>query len=129
MKYRNLDDPTEVKDEAVFGTWGWEIHDDIKPLFGEAQIVKYRSDGFIGTGLDLILRSNHIDTIIFTGTMTGGCVASTVRSAGNHYFVVIAEDCCWEANTERHNATIEQFRRRYNVYTSDEIIRTWKETT
>ena len=58
MKYRNTDDPEDVKDEAIFGTWEWEIIDDIKPHFGEAQIVKYRSDGFIGTGLDLILRSN-----------------------------------------------------------------------
>jgi len=129
MKYRNTDDPEDVKDEAIFGTWEWEIIDDIKPHFGEAQIVKYRSDGFIGTGLDLILRSNYIKSVIFTGVMTGGCVASTVRSAGNHYFVVIGEDCCWESNTERHNATIQQFKRRYNVFTADKIIKTWNEIT
>lgn len=129
MKFIDTDDPEKVRDEAIFGTWEWEIHDEVKPLFGEAQIVKYRSDGFIGTGLDLILRSNYIKSVIFTGVMTGGCVASTVRSGGNHYFVVIPEDCCWESNTERHNETIEQFKKRYNVYKSDRIIQTWNEIT
>lgn len=125
MKYLDTDDPEKVKDEAIFGTWGWEILDEIKPLFGEAQIVKYRSDGFIGTGLDLILRSNHVKSVIFTGVMTGGCVASTVRSAGNHYFVVVAEDCCWESNTERHDATIQRFKKRYNVFTAEQITQAW----
>ena len=129
MKFLGTNNPEEVFDEAVYGTWGWEIINDIEPLFGEARIVKYRSDGFVGTGLDLILRSNYIKTIIATGVVTGGCVASTVRSAGNNYFVVVAEDCCWEANEQRHNDTIKQFRKRYNVYKSDEIIQTWKSET
>jgi ureidoacrylate peracid hydrolase len=126
MKYMGTDDPSDVKDEAVFGTWGWEIISDIEPQFGEARIVKYRSDGFVGTGLDLILRSNYITTIIATGVMTGGCVASTVRSAGNNYFVVVAEDCCWESNSERHDEAMNHFRKRYNVYQSEEITQTWK---
>ena len=125
MKYIETDDPENVKDEAVFGTWGWKILDEIKPLIGEAQIVKYRSDGFIGTGLDLILRSNNIESTIFTGVVTGGCVASTVRSAGNHFFVVVAEDCCWDTDIERHDATILQFKKRYNVFTGEQIIQTW----
>ena len=125
MKYIETDDPENVKDEAVFGTWGWKILDEIKPLIGEAQIVKYRSDGFIGTGLDLILRSNNVESAIFTGVVTGGCVASTVRSAGNHYFVVVAEDCCWDTDIERHDATILQFKKRYNVFTGEQIIQTW----
>jgi len=126
MKFHGTDDPREVKDEAVFETWGWEIIDEIKPLFGEARIVKYRSDGFIGTGLDLILRSNKIKTVVATGVVTDGCVAATVRSAGNDYFVVVAEDCCWQEDKERHDSAIQQFRRRYNVYASDKIIETWK---
>ena len=125
MKYIETDDPEKVKDEAVFGTWGWKILDEIKPLIGEVQIVKYRSDGFIGTGLDLILRSNNVESAIFTGVVTGGCVASTIRSAGNHYFVVVAEDCCWDTDIERHDATILQFKKRYNVFTGEQIIQTW----
>ena len=88
-------------------------------------MVQYRSDGFVGTGLDLILRSNYIKTIIATGVQTGGCVLSTVRSAGNNYFVVVVEDCCWEKNKQRHDDAMEQFRKRYNVYTSNKIIHAW----
>jgi len=126
MKYLGTDKPEDVPDEAVYGTWGWQIIDDIEPLCDEARIVKYRSDGFVGTGLDLVLRANYIKTIIATGVVTGGCVASTVRSAGNDYFVVVAEDCCWDTNEQRHEETIQQFRKRYNVYTSEEIIKKWK---
>lgn len=126
MKYMDTDIPENVPDEAVYGTWGWEIIDDIEPLSSEARIVKYRSDGFVGTGLDLILRANYIKTIIATGVVTGGCVASTVRSAGNDYFVVVAEDCCWDTNDQRHKDTIQQFRKRYNVHPSEKIIKTWK---
>lgn len=126
MKYMDTDIPENVPDEAVYGTWGWKIIDDIKPLSREARIVKYRSDGFVGTGLDLILRANYIKTIIATGVVTGGCVASTVRSAGNDYFVVVAEDCCWDTNDQRHKDTIQQFRKRYNVHPSEKIIKTWK---
>jgi nicotinamidase-related amidase len=128
MKYFDTDNPEQVKNEAVYGTWGWEIIDDIKPLFEEAKVVKYRSDGFIGTGLDIILRSNLIKTIIATGVVTGGCVASTVRSAGNYYFVVVAEDCCWQENIAVHDAAIQEFKKRYNVYKSENIINTWKES-
>jgi ureidoacrylate peracid hydrolase len=126
MKYMDTDIPENVPDEAVYGTWGWEIIDEIEPLFGEARIVKYRSDGFVGTGLDVILRANYIKTIIATGVVTGGCVASTVRSAGNDYFVVVAEDCCWDTNDQRHEDAILQFGKRYNVHSSEEIIKTWR---
>jgi nicotinamidase-related amidase len=126
MKYIGTDNPEDVPDEAVYGTWGWEIIDEIEPLFEEARIVKYRSDGFVGTGLDLVLRANYIKTIIATGVVTGGCVSSTVRSAGNDYFVVVAEDCCWDTSEQRHEDSIQQFRKRYNVYLSEEIIKTWR---
>ena len=64
--------------------------------------------------------------MVATGVVTDGCVAATVRSAGNDYFVVVAEDCCWQEDKERHDSAIQQFRRRYNVYASDKIIETWK---
>lgn len=60
--------------------------------------------------------------------LTGGCVASTIRSAGNHYFVVIAEDCCWQENKKGHDEAIQQFKKRYNVYKSESISETWNNT-
>ena len=61
---------------------------------GDLIIKKYRSSGFWGTNLDMLLRSNGIRTVLVSGCTTEGCVESTARDAMfNDYYVVIAEDC------------------------------------
>jgi nicotinamidase-related amidase len=127
MRMMASDDPKQVKDEAVYGTWGHEIIEEIKPYPEETRIIKYRSDGFIGTGLDLILRSNQIKTTIMTGVVTGGCVKATVTSAANEYFVVIAEDCVWDESKERHENALLEMRRRYDVVKAQDIITIWND--
>ena len=55
---------------------------------------KYRSSGFWGTNLDMLLRSNGIKSIVVTGCTTEGCVESTASDAlFNGYYVVLTEDC------------------------------------
>jgi nicotinamidase-related amidase len=126
MRMIGSDDPKRVKDEAVYGTWGHEIIEEIKPFPEETRVIKYRSDGFIGTGLDLILRSNQIKTTIITGVVTGGCVKATATSAANEYFVVIVEDCVWDENKDRHDNTLFEMRRRYDVVKAQDIIAIWR---
>jgi nicotinamidase-related amidase len=126
MRMIGSDDPKRVKDEAVYGTWGHEIIEEIKPFPEETRVIKYRSDGFIGTGLDLILRSNQIKTTIITGVVTGGCVKATATSAANEYFVVIVEDCVWDENKDRHDNTLLEMRRRYDVVKAQDIIAIWR---
>lgn len=123
---RRTGDPKKVKNKAIDRTWGHEIIEEIKPQPGEAMIIKYRSDGFVGTGLDLLLRSNQIKTTVFTGMVTGGCVAATARSAANEYFVVVAQDCCWSPKKEDHDAALSRMKGRYDVVPSEEIIQIWK---
>jgi nicotinamidase-related amidase len=43
----------------------------------EGSIVKHKYDAFFETGLDSILRNNHIKTIIIVGTATNVCCEST----------------------------------------------------
>ena len=126
MRMMGSEDPKRVKDEAVYGTWGHEIIEEIKPFPEETRIIKYRSDGFIGTGLDLILRSNQIKTTIMTGVVTGGCVKATVTSAANEYFVVVVEDCVWDESKDRHDNALLEMRRRYDVVKAQDIIAIWR---
>ena len=68
---------------------------------------KYRSSGFWGTNLDMILRSNSIKTVVVGGCTTEGCVESTARDAMfNDYYVVIPEDCVASDDRAQHEASL-----------------------
>lgn len=55
--------------------------------------TKKRYDCFLGTDLDLLLRSHGINTLLVTGVNTNSCVLSTVASANaRDYAVVVVED-------------------------------------
>lgn len=76
------------------GTWGAQIVDELKPLPSEPVIVKLRYSAFIGTELQLLLKSCDIKTVIFAGTTTNVCVETSARDAFNlDYNVIVAADC------------------------------------
>jgi nicotinamidase-related amidase len=76
-------------------------------LPGDVTVHKHRSSAFFGTNLDMILRSNGIQTLVFTGCTTEGCVESTVRDAGFlDYFTVVARDGVQSDVPELHEASI-----------------------
>ena len=59
---------------TVPGTPGHEFVRELAPEGSEPVVRKYRSSGFWGTNLDLVLRSNGIKTVVVTGCTTEGCV-------------------------------------------------------
>jgi ureidoacrylate peracid hydrolase len=65
----------------IYGTWGAEIIEELSPLQQDIVVKKQKYDGFIGTNLDIILRTLGINTLFFTGTATNICVESTLRHA------------------------------------------------
>lgn len=84
----------ELKDRFhIFGTWGADIIDELKPQQGDILIRKQKHDGFIGTNLDTILRTNGIRYLLFIGTATNICVESTLRHAFSlEYFPILISD-------------------------------------
>jgi ureidoacrylate peracid hydrolase len=84
----------EFKDKVyIYGTWGAEIIDELKPETGDITIKKQRYDGFFGTNLDLILKTVGIKYLFFIGTATNICVESTIRHAFFlDYFPVLISD-------------------------------------
>src|SRR5215467_6722619 len=79
---------------TIEGTPGHAIIAALSPRQDDLIVRKYRSSGFWGTNLDMLLRSNGIETVIMTGCTTEGCVESTARDAlFTDYYVVVAEDC------------------------------------
>jgi nicotinamidase-related amidase len=108
------------------GDPGREFVDELAPRVGELVVPKWRSSGFWGTNLDLLLSSNGIETAVITGCTTEGCVESTARDAlFNDYYVVIVEDCVASDDRAQHEASMLLMRHRFDVATSTDIIATW----
>lgn len=112
---------------AVEGTPGQEIIPELAPQPADFVVHKFRSSGFWGTNLDLLLRSNSIETVIMTGCTTEGCVESTARDAlFNDYYVVVPEDCVASDDPRQHEASLLLMRHRFDVVSSDNILAVWQ---
>jgi nicotinamidase-related amidase len=108
------------------GSVGQEIIPELAPRDGDLMVKKYRSSGFWGTNLDLLLRSNGVLSVVLTGCTTEGCVESTARDAlFNDYYVVVAEDCVASDDRAQHDASMLLMRNRFDVATSEEILAEW----
>jgi ureidoacrylate peracid hydrolase len=82
-----------------------ELLEDVKPGDDEIVISKSSSGAFATTNLDRILRNLGIDTLVFSGTATGGCVESTANDAVDlGYRVVVVSDAC-ACSTKRSHQT------------------------
>lgn len=112
---------------TVPGTPGHEFSGGFTPAPGELVVRKYRSSGFWGTNLGMLLRSNGIETVVVGGCTTEGCVESTARDAMfNDYYVVIAEDCVGSDDSAQHEASMLLMRHRFDIATAAEIGQQWK---
>jgi biuret amidohydrolase len=83
-----------VNEHNVEGSPGCDI---IPELCDESDYVidnKKRLDCFIGTDLDILLKSLHVRTVCFMGINTNTCVLNTSFTAFNlNYGVVVLSDC------------------------------------
>lgn len=113
---------------CVPGTWGHEVLSELGCADTDVIIEKYRSSAFVGTPLDLVLRSSGIRTVVAVGCTTEGCVDSTVRSAGFlDYFPVVARDCVASDNAALHEAgmlILDAYRA--VVVSSSELAAVWR---
>lgn len=83
---------------SVFGPDqpGYAVQDCAREEPGEAVIVKHVNSAFIGTDLEMRLRSGAIGTVIVVGATTNHCVETTTRMAGNLGFDTrLVRDATW----------------------------------
>jgi nicotinamidase-related amidase len=112
---------------TIPGTPGHEFAREFTPLQNEPVVAKYRSSGFWGTNLAMLLRSNGIKTVVVAGCTTEGCVESTARDAMfNDFYVVIAQDCVASDDKTQHEASMLLMRHRFDMAAGDEIQRIWQ---
>lgn len=97
-----------VRDHCTEGTPGVELAPPLEPAAEDYVINKRRYSAFAGTDLDLILRDNHIDTVILTGTKTNVCIRATAQDAfQNNYRVIVPRECVSTDKAHLHEANLE----------------------
>jgi len=101
-----------------------KIHPRIEPDAGEIIVTKRRVSAFMGTDLDMILRSNGIHTLVLCGVVTSGVVLSTLcHAADSDYRLVVLRDCCSDIDQGAHALLMEKvFPRHATLLTSVELI-------
>lgn len=112
------------REALVEGTPGADFVDELKPAPGDHIVYKRRSNTFYGSDLELILRSQGIDTVIITGVVTNGCVAATVEGARERdLHVIVLSDCCATMMPEDDDYFIKKvFPHSGRVRTLDEMV-------
>ncbi|HEX3953609.1 MAG TPA: isochorismatase family cysteine hydrolase [Stellaceae bacterium] len=115
---------------CLTGSWGADFC-GVGPLPGEPVVVKHRYSGMVNTGLDALLKSRGIRSLLLTGVATDTCVESTGRDAFFiDYYVTLVADCCGAFCQRDHAVALERFDRDYGlVVSSTEIIESWAQST
>lgn len=111
---------------AVKGSKGAEVIPELAPTESDFIVEKRTYSGFFETGLDLLLRDLHVDTVIITGLHTNICDRHTAADAFfRGYKVIVASDGV-EASTQKdHEEGLEYMKMAYKaeIKTVDEIIK------
>ncbi len=102
--------PVPRTDACVAGTWGAELY-LVKPMDGEALVVKHRYTPFVGSNIEYVLRAKDRKSVVVTGVATNICVEAVLRDAFTRdYDVVLAEDCAGAYSERAHQSTIDNTR-------------------
>jgi len=92
---------------AVAGTPGAAVIHELGPHPGEYVLTKTRMSAFIGTELDLMLRTLGVTTLVVCGIQTPNCIRTTVFDGiAYNYPVVLVDDATGAASEEVHRANV-----------------------
>jgi ureidoacrylate peracid hydrolase len=103
--------PEEREGTIIEGTWGTEIIDELKPKPGEMTIIKRRFSAFVGTELDMMIKTFDIRYLIFVGVATNICVESSLRDASQlQYLPVLVSDGVAASPASRQESSVANIR-------------------
>jgi nicotinamidase-related amidase len=104
----------------------WEYHhfDQLAPLPGEIVIEKLRATAFYGTPINAYLTQLGVNSLIFCGNSTSGCVrASAVDGYNAGYSIAVVEECVFDRNWLSHKVNLFDLNSKYaDVIFLDEAL-------
>jgi nicotinamidase-related amidase len=105
------------------GSWGTEFHPLAAPIDGEAVMAKHRVNAFVGTPLDVILRTRGVTDLVVAGCSTDVGVQTTARMAHDlDYACTVIGDCCAAPKDEDHEQTLRMLAKVARVTTLAEFM-------
>jgi ureidoacrylate peracid hydrolase len=103
------------------GAWGHALVDVLQPA--DFSIEKIAYSAFYMTRLEWVLKKAGIETLLFTGIVTNGGVASTVREAHVRDFqTFVLEDGCAAFSKTAHTSAIADLSTISTIVTCDQAI-------
>ena len=104
------------------GSWGQQLVDELAPADIDVEKIAYSA--FYASRLEWVLRKCAVERLYFTGIVTNGGVASTVRDAHVREFrCTVVEDGCAAFSEELHRAAIVGLRPIADIATVEEVLR------
>ena len=102
-----------------------ELVPELEQQPGDHIVSKQRVGAFIGTSLDETLRQRGVTQVFVTGVATSGGVESTVRSAYDYgYNVVAVLDAMTDRDADAHRNSVEKtFPRLGETDTTDNVLK------
>lgn len=113
--------PFLTKGDFVPGSWGHDLVDELKP--SDFPVDKVAYSAFYMSRLEFVLRKAGIETLIFSGIVTNGGVASTLRDAHVRDFrTILLSDGCAAFKREIHDTTVASLAAVSPVMRCDELL-------
>jgi nicotinamidase-related amidase len=114
-------------DMCLESSWGQQIISELEPCDADLLVNKFRYSGFVGTNLNLLLRSLGRRSVIICGTSTNVCVEATAWDAFHHeFYVLLTSDACASWDMELHHAALATAKSRYaTVAETEEVLALW----
>jgi nicotinamidase-related amidase len=114
--------PFLAKGDFAPGAWGQQVVDALAPA--DVAVEKIAYSAFHASRLEWVLRKCGVTELTFTGIVTNGGVASTVRDAHVREFeCTVLEDGCAAFSEDVHRAAIEGLRPVAKISSVAEVIR------
>ena len=96
-----------------------EFPSEIAPREGEWTLAKTKASAFFNTPLSTYLTRQRIDTLVFCGVATSGCVRASVVDGFSHgYQTFVVDECCFDRSEFAHAANLFDMHAKYAVVQS-----------
>ncbi|MFC2032013.1 cysteine hydrolase family protein [Chloroflexota bacterium] len=114
-----------ILEEGSDGTrWYSEMS---QPLPDEYIITKWHYDAFEDTNLDILLQSNGVRTLLFTGVLSNVCVEISARHGFiKGYYIVLVSDCTASFTQSEYDSAVFNIKSCFGtVCTGSELAKIW----